>query len=81
MPPVPLLRFTQHARERMNERDFDVADVRSVLSAPESVSTVRVGATNFHGRARDGRAIVVVLADDVTNLVITVMPDLSVTDR
>lgn len=81
MPTVPLLRFTHHARERMRERDYDVAEVRAALQAPERIVTVRRGATNHHGRGRDGRAIVVVIADDVTNLVITVMPDLSPSDR
>jgi hypothetical protein len=69
------LKLTFHARQRMQERDIDLADINAVLASPSRTTTPRTGATNHHGLALDGRAIVVVTADDMPDLIITVMPD------
>jgi hypothetical protein len=69
------MRFTHHANERLAERGIDRADVRAVLAAPTRVEDGRPGATNHYGQASDGRAIIVVVAEDMPGLIITVMLD------
>lgn len=69
------MRFSNHANERLVERNITREDVAGVLAAPDQIVTQRPHARNFHGRIRDGRAIVVVLADKPADLVITVFAD------
>lgn len=69
------MRFSHHAGERLTERGVTRADAERVVNDPAATTTVRPGATNYHGRVDDGRAIVVVVADDMPDLIITVMLD------
>jgi len=56
-------------------REVSAADVEAALAAPFRTATVRPHATSYHGHAVDGRAIVVSVAHEPSDLVITVMLD------
>lgn len=70
------MRFTAHATQRLAQRGITREDVAAVLSNPTRTARIRPNATSYFGRALDGRAIVVSLADNPPDLVITVfLPD------
>lgn len=69
------MRFSQHARKRLILRGIEEADVDAVLREPTRIERIRPNATSFYGRALDGRAIVVSVADQPDDLIITVMLD------
>jgi hypothetical protein len=65
-----MLRFSAHARQRMKERDIDVADVTAVIDHPDVTFTDRKG-NPCYTREVDGRRIRVVVDAVDTDFVIT----------
>jgi hypothetical protein len=69
------VRFSRHAKNEMRLYKIMVADVESVVAAPSSTEPDVKGNPRLSGLDANGRAIIVVVADDDRDFVITTFPD------
>lgn len=69
------VRFSRHAKNEMRLYGITPADVRSVVAAPAAVGRDVRGNRRLTGPDANGHAIIVVVADDETDFVITTFPD------
>jgi hypothetical protein len=69
------VRFSRHAKNEMRLYKISPADVRAATSAPTAVAANDRGNRRLTGPDTNGRAIIVVIADDDLNFVITTFPD------
>ncbi len=67
------MHFSEHARQRMAERNVSEEDVRTVLTTPTSTyGPTKRARLEYYGRTADGRAITVVTNAERT-VVVTVI--------
>ena len=69
------MRFSRHAKNEMRLYGITRADVGAVLAAPAARALDARGNPRLTGPDANGRAIIVVVADDDPNFVITTFPD------
>jgi hypothetical protein len=69
------VRFSRHAKNEMRLYKITTADVESVVAAPSSTGRDARGNLRLGGLDANGRAIIVVVADDDPDFVITTFPD------
>jgi hypothetical protein len=77
------IRITQHARERLEERDFDLHDVRKVLKSGQIYAPPELDVKHgnwkyrIEGQSIDNRELILVICftPDPGARVITVFPD------
>jgi hypothetical protein len=69
------VRFSRHAKNEMRLYKITIADVESVVAAPNSTHRDVKGNPRLGGLDANGRAIIVVVADDDRDFVITTFPD------
>jgi hypothetical protein len=69
------VRFSRHAKNEMRLYGITPADVESVAAAPSAASADAHGNRRLTGPDANGRAIIVVFADDDPGFVITTFPD------
>lgn len=69
------MRFSRHAKNEIRLYKITLADVRAVIDRPAMTARDARGNRLLTGPAAIGRAIIVVVADDDPNFVITVFPD------
>lgn len=72
---LPAVRFSRHAKNEMRLYDITRADVAAVIAAPAITGTDDRGNPRLTGPDANSRAIIVVIADDDPNFVITTFPD------
>jgi Domain of unknown function (DUF4258) len=69
------VRFSRHAKNEMRLYGVTPADVATVVAAPVATSADARGNRRLTGPDANGRAIIVVVADDDPDFVITTVPD------
>lgn len=69
------MRFSRHAKNEMRLYKITAADVESVVAAPGSTGRDGKGNPRLGGLDANDRAIIVVVADDDPEFVITTFPD------
>ncbi|HEX7290185.1 MAG TPA: DUF4258 domain-containing protein [Conexibacter sp.] len=69
------MRFSRHAKNEMRLYKIMPADVIAVVAAPVSIGKDARGNCRLTGPDATGRAIIVVVADDDPDFVITTFPD------
>jgi hypothetical protein len=69
------VRFSRHAKNEMRLYKITPADVRAVVACPAMTARDPRGNPLLTGPDANGRAIIVVVADDDPNFVITTFPD------
>jgi hypothetical protein len=69
------VRFSRHAKNEMRLYKITPADVNSVVTAPIATGEDARGNRRLTGPDANGRAIIVVVADDDPDFVITTFPD------
>lgn len=72
---LPCVRFSRHAKNEMRLYEITAADVAAVVAEPVTVGTDDRGNPRLTGPDGRGRAIIVVIADDDPNFVITTFTD------
>lgn len=66
------MRLSRHARNEMRLYGIDAADLQATIAKPVSRQLDERGNTRLGGTTRDGRPILVVVAGDDPDFVITV---------
>jgi hypothetical protein len=69
------VRFSRHAKNEMRLYRITRADVEAVAAGPRSTDRDAKGNPRLTGPDANGRAIIVVVADDDPGFVITTFPD------
>jgi Domain of unknown function (DUF4258) len=69
------VRISRHAKNEMRLYKITPADVSAVVAAPVAVGADARGNRRLTGPDANGRAIIVVVADDDPDFVITTFPD------
>lgn len=69
------VRFSRHAKNEMRLYKITPADVAAVIGAPVTASLDDRGNRRLTGPDTKGRAMIVVIADDDPDFVITTFPD------
>lgn len=69
------VRFSRHAKNEMRLYGITTAEVAVVVAAPIATGTDARGNPRLTGPDANGRAIIVVVADDDPDFVITTFPD------
>ena len=69
------VRFSRHAKNEMRLYGITPADVMAVLASPHAAREDTRGNPRLTGPDANGRAIIVVIADDDPDFVITTFPD------
>lgn len=69
------MRFSRHAKNEMRLYRITAADVQAVVATPASIGEDARGNRRVTGPDANGRAIIVVVADDDPDFVITTFPD------
>lgn len=69
------MRFSRHAKNEMRLYGVSRADVESAAALPALTEIEEQGNQRLTGFGRDGRAIIVVVASDDPDFVITTFPD------
>ncbi len=69
------MRLSRHAKNEMRLYDIAPADVRAVIARPAVTTSDARGNARLAGPDANGRAIIVVIADDDPEFVITTFPD------
>jgi hypothetical protein len=69
------VRFSRHAKNEMRLYKITAADIESVVAAASSTGHDVKGNPRLGGPDANGRAIIVVVADDDPDFVITTFPD------
>jgi len=69
------MRFSRHAKNEMRLYKITPADIGAVVSAPTETGSDARGNPRLAGLDANGRAIIVVVADDNPDFVITTFPD------
>jgi hypothetical protein len=70
-----MVRFSRHAKNEMRLYRITAADVSAVVAAPVSIGEDTRGNRRLTGPDANGRAIIVVVADDDPDFVVTTFPD------
>jgi len=70
-----LVRLSRHAKNEMRLYGITPADVRAVAARPTTTGRDAGGNHRLGGPDSNGRAIIVVIADDDHDFVITTFPD------
>ena len=69
------MRFSRHAKNEMRLYGIQPRDVEAVVAYPASTGCDEHGNSRLAGFNDRGRAIIVVVANDDSNFVITTFPD------
>jgi len=69
------MRFSRHAKNEMRLYKITLADVSAVVAAPVATGQDARGNRRLPGPDANGRAIIVVVADDDPDFVITTFPN------
>ena len=69
------MRFSRHAKNEMRLYKITAADAAAVIASPSSTDRDAKGNPRLTGPDANGRAIIVVIADDDPGFVITTFPD------
>lgn len=69
------VRFSRHAKNEMRLYGIARSDVEAVVAAPRAAGEDTRGNRRLTGPDANGRAIIVVVADDDPDFVITTFPD------
>jgi hypothetical protein len=72
---APVVRFSRHAKNEMRLYGITATDVMGVVAAPTATGLDVRGNSRLTGPDASGRAIIVVVADDDPDFVITTFPD------
>jgi hypothetical protein len=70
-----LVHFSRHAKNEMRLYGITPADVAAVIAAPAVAGADTRGNPRLTGPDASGRAIIVVVADDDPDFVVTTFPD------
>ena len=68
------MRFSRHAKNEMRLYGIQPSDVEAAVTHPVSLSCDERGNSRLEGLDNRGRAIIVVVANDDSNFVITAFP-------
>ena len=69
------MRFSRHAKNEMRLYKIDATDVERAVASASWVGSDEKGNPRLRGLTGDGRAIIVVIANDDAEFVITTFPD------
>jgi hypothetical protein len=69
------VRFSRHAKNEMRLYGISRADIEEAVARPRLIGADERGNPRLTGLDREGRAIIVVIADDDHDFVITTFPD------